>query len=28
VLQIKPDAHNITMDRPEKMLTSMTSIGG
>jgi cyclic pyranopterin phosphate synthase len=28
VLQIKPDAHNITMERPEKMLTSMTSIGG
>ncbi len=28
VLQIKPDAHNITMDSPEKMLTSMTSIGG
>lgn len=28
VLQIKPDAHNITMESPEKMLTSMTSIGG
>ncbi|MFQ5508023.1 MAG: GTP 3',8-cyclase MoaA [Leptospirillia bacterium] len=28
VLQIKPDAHNITMENPEKMLTSMTAIGG
>jgi len=28
VLQIKPDAHNINMSSPEKMLTSMTAIGG